>query len=137
MDDAAVVPGLVRAERRLPFEDGDPELRPPTDQLPGGREADDPPADDRDIDPLRHPHLGRRTAARPPARGINRIISSGTTRRFSMPTRVAVLTEVAPGENRVALTPEVIPRLMKGGFEVAVQCGAGTAAGYPDADYAK
>lgn len=54
-----------------------------------------------------------------------------------MSVRVVVLTEVAPGEARVALTPEVIPRLIKGGFEIAVQAGAGVAAGYPDADYAK
>ncbi len=54
-----------------------------------------------------------------------------------MSVRVVVLTEVAPGEARVALTPEVIPRLIKGGFEIAVQAGAGAAAGYPDADYAK
>jgi H+-translocating NAD(P) transhydrogenase subunit alpha len=54
-----------------------------------------------------------------------------------MGVRVGVLTEVAPGETRVALTPEVVPRLVKGGFEVAVQAGAGSSAGYPDADYAK
>ncbi len=54
-----------------------------------------------------------------------------------MPTRVAVLKEVAPGESRVALTPEVVPRLVKGGFEIALEAGAGTAAGYPDADFAK
>ncbi len=54
-----------------------------------------------------------------------------------MPTRVAVLTEVAPGERRVALTPEVIPRLVKAGFEIAVEGGAGARAGYPDPDYAK
>ncbi len=54
-----------------------------------------------------------------------------------MSVRVVVLKEVAPGETRVALTPEVVPRLVKGGFEVALQAGAGVAAGYPDADYAK
>lgn len=50
---------------------------------------------------------------------------------------MAVLREVAPGETRVALTPEVIPRMRKAGFEVAVESGAGTNAGYPDAGYAQ
>ena len=54
-----------------------------------------------------------------------------------MAIRVVVPAEVAPGENRVALTPEVVPRLLKGGFEVAVESGAGTRAGYPDADFVK
>jgi H+-translocating NAD(P) transhydrogenase subunit alpha len=54
-----------------------------------------------------------------------------------MTVRVVALTEVAPGEARVALTPEVVPRLAKGGFEPAIQSGAGVAAGYPDADYAR
>jgi NAD(P) transhydrogenase subunit alpha len=43
--------------------------------------------------------------------------------------------ETFPGERRVALVPAVIPNLMKAGFEVVVEAGAGLAAGYPDADY--
>ncbi len=54
-----------------------------------------------------------------------------------MVIRAVVLTEVAPGEARVALTPEVVPRMVKGGFEVALQSGAGVAAGYPDSEYSK
>jgi NAD(P) transhydrogenase subunit alpha len=49
--------------------------------------------------------------------------------------RVVVPKEVAPGEARVALTPEVIPRLVKSGVEVAVGAGAGEAARYPDPTY--
>jgi len=49
--------------------------------------------------------------------------------------RVAVPKEVAPGEARVALTPEVIPRLVKAGCEVVVEAGAGENARYPDAAY--
>jgi len=49
--------------------------------------------------------------------------------------RVAVPKEVAPGEARVALTPEVIPRLVKAGCEVLVEAGAGENARYPDAAY--
>lgn len=49
---------------------------------------------------------------------------------------VGVPRESYPGERRVALTPAVIPSLMKAGAEVAVQAGAGEQAGYPDAEYA-
>jgi len=49
---------------------------------------------------------------------------------------VGVPRETFPGERRVALAPAVIPNLAKAGLEVAVEAGAGTAAGYVDADYA-
>jgi H+-translocating NAD(P) transhydrogenase subunit alpha len=52
-----------------------------------------------------------------------------------MVVRVAVLKEVAPAETRVALTPEVIPRMRNLGLEVTLETGAGAAAGYPDAGY--
>ena len=52
-----------------------------------------------------------------------------------MPVRVAVLKEVAPGEARVALTPEVVPRMVKAGLEVILQAGAGGASRYLDAAY--
>ncbi|MCI4372342.1 MAG: Re/Si-specific NAD(P)(+) transhydrogenase subunit alpha [Thermoplasmata archaeon] len=52
-----------------------------------------------------------------------------------MPFHVAVLKEVTPGEARVALTPEVIPRMVKAGYEVMVEAGAGESARYPDAAY--
>ncbi|HXQ48590.1 MAG TPA: NAD(P) transhydrogenase subunit alpha [Thermoplasmata archaeon] len=52
-----------------------------------------------------------------------------------MPFRVAVPKEVAPGEARVALTPEVIPRMVKAGYEVIVEAGAGERSRYPDAAY--
>ena len=48
---------------------------------------------------------------------------------------VGVPKEIYPGEQRVALTPLVIPNLAKAGFEVVVQSGAGMAAGYPDEEY--
>jgi len=43
--------------------------------------------------------------------------------------------ETYPGERRVALVPMVIPALVKAGFEVVVQAGAGIGAGYPDSRY--
>src|SRR5437867_6936736 len=49
---------------------------------------------------------------------------------------VGVPKESFPGERRVALTPAVIPNLLKAGFEVVVETGAGVEASYPDADYA-
>ncbi|MDA8060950.1 MAG: NAD(P) transhydrogenase subunit alpha, partial [Actinomycetota bacterium] len=51
--------------------------------------------------------------------------------------RVVVSKEVAPGERRVALTPEVVGRLGSSGIELVVEAGAGEAAGFPDADYEK
>jgi len=49
---------------------------------------------------------------------------------------VGVPKESFPGERRVALVPAVIPSLLKAGFEVVVESGAGAGAGYPDAEYA-
>src|ERR687888_363239 len=49
--------------------------------------------------------------------------------------RVGVPKESAPGERRVALVPEVVSRLVSGGFEVLVEAGAGDAASFPDAAY--
>jgi len=43
--------------------------------------------------------------------------------------------EAHPGENRVAATPASVKKLVKLGFEVAVQRGAGDGSGYPDGDY--
>lgn len=48
---------------------------------------------------------------------------------------VGVPKEIYPGERRVALTPAVVPLLAKAGLEVAIETGAGAAAGYPDSQY--
>jgi len=50
---------------------------------------------------------------------------------------IGVPKESYPGERRVALVPLAIPNLAKAGFEVVVEAGAGTEAGYPDAFYAE
>jgi H+-translocating NAD(P) transhydrogenase subunit alpha len=71
-----------------------------------------------------------------PAAG-KRIISSDSTGRIPVTFHVAVLKEVAPGEARVALTPEVVPRMVKAGYEVVVEAGAGEASRYLDAAYAQ
>jgi NAD(P) transhydrogenase subunit alpha len=49
--------------------------------------------------------------------------------------KVAVVKEDAPGEQRVALVPETVPRLTAAGLEVLVEQGAGDAAWYPDSAY--
>jgi len=49
---------------------------------------------------------------------------------------LAVPKEVAPGEARVALTPDVVQRLVKSGNQVVVEAGAGVAARYLDEAYA-
>lgn len=48
---------------------------------------------------------------------------------------LAVPKETAPGERRVALVPEVVRALVKDGFQVAVENGAGVAAGFADPAY--
>ncbi|MDP9491349.1 MAG: Re/Si-specific NAD(P)(+) transhydrogenase subunit alpha [Actinomycetota bacterium] len=49
--------------------------------------------------------------------------------------RVAVPKETTPGERRVALVPEIVKRLAGGGFELAVERGAGEAASFADQEY--
>ena len=49
---------------------------------------------------------------------------------------VSVPKESVPGERRVALIPDLIPKLAKAGLEVMVEAGAGKAAGFLDASYA-
>jgi NAD(P) transhydrogenase subunit alpha len=50
--------------------------------------------------------------------------------------KVAVTTEIDPGEPRVAATPETVKKLIGLGAEVAVEPGAGVKSGILDADYA-
>ncbi len=52
-------------------------------------------------------------------------------------TRVAVLKETAPGELRVAQVPDSVQKLIKLGLTVAIERGAGEAAGIDDAQFAK
>ena len=50
--------------------------------------------------------------------------------------RIGVVAETAPGETRVAATPATVVQLLKLGYDVTVQQGAGAASAYPDDDYA-
>jgi NAD(P) transhydrogenase subunit alpha len=52
-----------------------------------------------------------------------------------MPQLIAVPRETAAGEKRVATVPEVVEKLIKLGFRVAVQSGAGEGANFSDEAY--
>jgi len=49
--------------------------------------------------------------------------------------RIAVARETEPVEDRVAATPDTVKKMKGLGAEVAVEPGAGTASGIPDADF--
>ena len=49
--------------------------------------------------------------------------------------RIGVPREIFPGEKRVATVPEVVEKLIKLGFKVAVESGAGDAANFSDEAY--
>ena len=52
-----------------------------------------------------------------------------------MPQLIGVPREIAAGEKRVATVPEVVEKLIKLGFRVAVESGAGDAANFSDDAY--
>ncbi len=49
--------------------------------------------------------------------------------------KIAVVRETAPGETRVAATPETVKKFIGLGAEVSVEAGAGEQASVPDADF--
>jgi len=49
--------------------------------------------------------------------------------------KVGVPKEIVDGENRVALVPEALGSLLKGGMEILVERGAGESAFLPDGAY--
>ena len=49
--------------------------------------------------------------------------------------RIGVPRETAPGERRVALVPESCKKLIQAGYEIAIESGAGEAAGFRDSAY--
>ena len=53
-----------------------------------------------------------------------------------MAVEVGVARESAPGERRVALTPETCRKLVKAGAVLRIERGAGAFAGFPGNDYA-
>lgn len=51
--------------------------------------------------------------------------------------RISVPKETRPGENRVALVPDIISKLTRAGFEVIIESGAGVAAQFSDEQFTK
>ena len=51
--------------------------------------------------------------------------------------RIGALKETTAGERRVALAPESCKKLIQAGYDVAIEAGAGDAAGFSDAAYAE
>ena len=49
--------------------------------------------------------------------------------------RIGIPRESLPGERRVAATPKTVPQLIKLGYEVVVEHGAGQQASLPDEEY--
>jgi len=49
--------------------------------------------------------------------------------------KLGIVKEIRPDERRVAAAPATVARLVKGGWQVVVERGAGAAASFPDADY--
>lgn len=50
---------------------------------------------------------------------------------------IAIPKEIMPGENRVSIVPEVASKLIKSGFEVVIEKGAGEKANYTDEKYSE
>ena len=48
---------------------------------------------------------------------------------------IAIPKEVEISEYRVAAIPDIVEKMVKGGFDVRVESGAGTRAFFADADY--
>jgi NAD(P) transhydrogenase subunit alpha len=49
--------------------------------------------------------------------------------------KLGIVKEIRPDERRVAASPAVVARLVKSGWEVLVERGAGAGASFPDALY--
>src|SRR6478609_978148 len=75
------------------------------------------------------------TSALPTRRGQPDFAHAGSLRAAM---KVVIVRESRADERRVAATPDTVSRLTKKlGFEVSVEAGAGTAAGFSDAAFAE
>src|SRR5574341_766100 len=64
--------------------------------------------------------------------GVPAAVRDQVNKEQSMPQLIGVPRETAPGEKRVATVPDVVEKLVKLGFHVAVQPGAGDPANFAD-----
>src|SRR5574341_1736017 len=67
--------------------------------------------------------------------GVPAAVRDQVNKEQSMPQLIGVPRETAPGEKRVATVPDVVEKLVKLGFHVAVQSGAGDPANFADDTY--
>jgi NAD(P) transhydrogenase subunit alpha len=66
------------------------------------------------------------------------INASGTGRaRTKVNIKIGIPKEIQPREKRVATTPEVVTQLLKLGFSVVIESGAGASASFSDSAYAE
>jgi NAD(P) transhydrogenase subunit alpha len=66
------------------------------------------------------------------AQAVKSMIPAGSTSPAAIPVVIAVPKELAQGEQRVAIVPEIVQNLTKSGYEVRIEQDAGTNAYYPD-----
>ena len=62
-------------------------------------------------------------------------VAAGLPAAGKTPQRIGVPREIFPGEKRVATVPEVVEKLIKLGFKVSVEAGAGDLANFSDDSY--
>lgn len=63
---------------------------------------------------------------------VNGSIRANASDQATRPVVIAVPKELASGEQRVAIVPEVVQKLTKSGYEIRIEHDAGTGAFYPD-----
>src|SRR3546814_6141048 len=80
------------------------------------------------------PPLGNELQSR--ARGGFATMAGDRTSEPGMTVTIGIARETAPGERRVAVTPETCRKLVAAGASVRVERGLGDSAHLPDADYA-
>ena len=68
----------------------------------------------------------------PPAQEVKGNIQKDPRSPATLPVVIAVSREQTPGEQRVAMVPEVVQKLTKSGYEIRIEHDAGAAAFYPD-----
>merc|ERR1719329_1953898 len=67
-------------------------------------------------------------------RSLRAVQMQSVTRRFSSSVNIGVLKEAA-GEQRVAMVPAVAQKLIKDGYAIQVEKGAGEVSGFKDAQF--
>src|SRR3546814_16276558 len=85
---------------------------------------------------VRRPPVSNRTATLFPYTTLFRSRAGDRTSEPGMTVTIGIARETAPGERRVAVTPETCRKLVAAGASVRVERGLGDNAHFPDAAYA-